>query len=221
MLVVEGGERLGLYGLPERLGALEYRPCVNQPSRSGLWSASHTSARRVLERQASDSGPRAAEDQPGAMRPIPPSKSVPDLLRGTSWARSSKLAGSCRRVKGDASRAHQNRPFGRCRVLRRAVWRTVPNSLERYGPYHRRERTRLVSRRTVGPKHQLGWFCRRVKGETSRRRGVLPRPGAVAPLRTCLKILKSLKIPGGGLVTLVHPCRGPPGLIPSGQLIAR
>ncbi|KAJ7635856.1 hypothetical protein B0H17DRAFT_1217251 [Mycena rosella] len=37
----------------------------------------------------------------------------------------------------------------------------------------------------------------------------------------CAVAQQVLKIPGGGLATLVHPRRGPPGLIPSGQLIAR
>ncbi|KAJ7492178.1 hypothetical protein FB451DRAFT_1551591 [Mycena latifolia] len=107
------------------------------------------------------------------------------------------------------------------------------------------ERARLVSRYIRARISMLAGSCRRVKGDG----GVVPhtqQPGVdmgrttvenvpdlfrgapwdvVAdspdrqPLCTCR--LKNLKIPGGGLATLVHPRRGPPGLIPSGQLIAR
>ncbi|KAJ7492131.1 hypothetical protein FB451DRAFT_1388559 [Mycena latifolia] len=101
--------------------------------------------------------------QPGAMRPVPPSKGVPDLFREQPGV-----------------------DMGRTTV------ENVPD-LFRGTPWVRNIK--------------LGWFCRRVKGDASRRRGGLPRPAAVAPLCTCL--LKSLEIPGGGLATLVHPCRGP------------
>ncbi|KAJ7693650.1 hypothetical protein B0H17DRAFT_1178927 [Mycena rosella] len=103
------------------------------------------------------------------------------------------------------------------------IWAVPPSKM----------RTRLVSRRVVVSGTSAGGSCRRVKGVASSAHR--NRPSSHRPVHILLRVLwrspptisrcavaqLALKIPGGGLATLVHPCRGPPGLIPSGQPMAR
>ncbi|KAJ7492148.1 hypothetical protein FB451DRAFT_1388576 [Mycena latifolia] len=154
MLVVEGGERLALHAvrvtraLPVASSNDEPATWVPEP----LWATGSDAAYPTVEERAR-------------------------LVSQHIGARSSMLAGSCRRGGVVPHTQQPGVDMGRTTVenvpdlFRGAPWGVVADSPDRQ------------------------------------------------PLRTCL--LKSLKIPGGGLATLVHPRRGPPGLIPSGQLIAR
>ncbi|KAJ7693641.1 hypothetical protein B0H17DRAFT_1330368 [Mycena rosella] len=148
---------------------------------------------RLLERRASDCDFRVA----AGTRPIPPSKGRTRLVSRRVVVSETSAGGSAYavRVLGPYYGGLAN-PISRSDMGRTIVEDAYQTC------FAARRRVRNISWRLLPTSEGALWRS----------------PPTIS---RCAVAQLALKIPGGGLATLVHPCRGPPGLIPSGKPVAR